>query len=153
MGSDTAGDDLVTHGICPVCADQFFPDEAVPLQRLLDRLDVPVLVVDSEVTVALLNARAQAILGISSEQAAHRRPGEVFDCAHAHLPEGCGRTIHCAGCALRRAIATTFETGDPQVQVPATLKKGDLDDPSAVALRITTIKQGDVVMVKLDKVD
>ena len=153
ISDDQDGDGLVSHGICLPCADQLFAAEAVPLQHLIDRLEIPVLVVDSDVTVSLINRRAQEVLGVSSGQAANRRGGEVFDCVYSHLPGGCGRTLHCAGCALRRAVTATSETGEPQVLVPASLKRSDPDDPASATLTITTFKRGDVVLVKLDKVD
>lgn len=153
ISPDVEGDGLVSHGLCLACADGLFANETVPLQRLIDKLEIPVFVVDSDVTVSLVNKRAQEVLGVSSEQAAHRRGGEVFDCVYSHLPGGCGRTIHCAGCALRRAVTRTQATGEPQVLVPATLKRGDPDDPSSIALTVTTVKKGDMVMVKLDKVE
>lgn len=153
MGGDITGDGLVTHGICLACADKLFSSEPVSLQHIIDRFEMPVMVVDGDVTVALLNERAQETLGITSEQAEHRRGGDVFDCVYSHLPGGCGRTIHCAGCALRRAVTTTYETGEPQVRVPATLTKSGPDDPSSVTLTITTVKKDEMVIVKLDKME
>lgn len=151
--ADREGDGQVSHGICLDCADGMLANEAVPLQHLIDKLEMPVLVVDSDVTVELVNQSAQEALGVSSEEARHRRGGEVFDCLHSHLPGGCGRTIHCTGCVLRRAVARTHETGEPQMRVPATLKKGDPDAPSSIAFLVTTVKKENVVLVKLDKVD
>jgi PAS domain-containing protein len=147
------GDAPVSHGICLACADTLFASEAVTLQSIIETFAIPVLVVDSDVTVSLLNRTAREILGTSSEQAAQRRGGELFDCVYAHLPGGCGRTIHCAGCALRRAITHTCQTGEPQVLMPATLKRGDPDDPTAVTLTITTVKRNELVLVRLDRVE
>jgi hypothetical protein len=143
----------VSHGICLACADKLFADQAVSLQSIIDRLPIPVLVVDSDVTVSLLNKQAQAVLGATPEQAVDRKGGELFDCVYSHLPDGCGRTIHCSGCALRRAVTTTYETGEPQVFIPASLKRNDPDDPSSVSLRVTTIKRDNLVMVKLDNAE
>jgi hypothetical protein len=50
------------------------------------------------------------------------------------------------------AITATCQTGEPQVQVPAILKRSDPDDPSSVTLTVTTIKRGDLVIVKIDKI-
>ena len=135
------------------CADKLFADQAVSLQSIIDKLPIPVLIVDSDVTVSLLNKQAQETLGTSPERAVDRKGGELFDCVYSHLPGGCGRTIHCAGCALRRAITKTYETGEPQVFIPASLKRNDPDDPSSVILTVTTIKRGNLVMVKLEQVE
>jgi len=153
IAPDANGDGLVSHGICLACADQVFSSEPVPLQAIIDRLPMPVLVVDGDVTVSLLNRKAQETLGTTPPQAEHRRGGELFDCVYAQHPEGCGRTIHCASCALRNAVTATHETGEPQVFVPATLKRGDPDDPESVLLTITTIKRDGLILVKLDRVE
>lgn len=144
---------MVSHGICEACADEFLSNSAVPLQRYLDKLPEPVLAVDSDVLVSFLNRKAQELVGKSLEQSVQRRGGEVFECIHAASPEGCGRTIHCSGCVIRNSVATTYRTGEPQVLIPATLKKGDPDDPTAIALTITTVKRGDLVLLRVDKVE
>lgn len=149
-----AGDEsLVSHGICETCADDFVSNVAVPLQRYLDKLPEPVLVMDSDVTISFLNRAAQSLTGKGPEEAFGRRGGDVFECIHAQRPEGCGRTIHCSGCVIRNSVTSTQRTGEPNVLVPATLKKGDPDDPRSVALTITTVKRGDIVLLRLDKVE
>jgi nitrogen-specific signal transduction histidine kinase len=153
ISEDLDGDGLISHGICLPCADKLFFDQAVSLQTIIDKLPIPVLVMESDVTVSMLNRKAREILAVAPEQAAHRSRGDLFDCVYSNLPGGCGRTLHCAGCALRRAITATYETGEPQVLVPASMKKTDPDDPSAVTLTITTIKRDNLVIVKLDNVE
>jgi PAS domain-containing protein len=135
------------------CAEDIVSNTAVPLQRYLDKLPEPVLAVDSDGVVSFLNRKAQDLVGKTQEQAAQRRGGDVFECIHAAMPEGCGRTIHCSGCVVRNSVATTYRTGEPQLLVPATLKKGDPDDPTAVVLTITTVKSGDLVLLRINKVD
>jgi len=110
------------------------------------------MVVDSDVTVSTLNHQAQEVLGLSSEQAAGHRGGELFSCVNSHNPGGCGRSIHCASCTLRSAVTTAYETGIPQLSVPATLKRSDPDAPSAISLTITTVLMDKLVMVKIDQV-
>jgi PAS domain-containing protein len=153
ISPDENGDGLVSHGICLGCSDQFLPHVAVSLQTIIDPLPIPILVVDGDVMVSSLNRKAQEVLGVSSEQAENQRGGELFDCIHAHHPGGCGRSLHCSGCALRRAITTTYETGAPQAFVPASLHTHDPSRPSPVALTITTVKREDFVLVRLDKVE
>ena len=152
-GRDRDGNGLVSYGICLTCADRIFADQVLPLQTIIDQLAFPVLVVDSDVTLSILNKHAQEILGVSAEQAEGHRGGELFDCVYAHGPGGCGRSIHCASCALRQAVKTTYATGAPQQCVPATLKKSDPDQPGAIALTITTALRNNVVMVNIDQLE
>jgi hypothetical protein len=119
------------------------------IQSIIDRFPFPILVVDDDVKVSVLNRRGQEILGVLPGQGARRRGGELFGCVNSHLPGGCGKTIHCSACALRRAVVATYRTGTPQPHVPATMKWGDAD----VALTFATSLRGDAVLVKIDSTD
>ena len=91
------------------------------------------------------------VLDKDSHQIIWELGGDVFECAYARLPERCGRTIHCSGCTIRKAVKETFETGEPRVRVPAVLNQEDEDGPSVVYLTITTIKSGEVVFLRIDR--
>lgn len=144
-------DDVVTHGICESCHDNLTFQHGVPLGEYLDSLPHPVVAVDGDGVVLLANARACEALGKNPKDMIGQRGGNVFECAYARLPEGCGRTIHCSGCAIRRAVTKTFETGEPRYRVPATLMKDDPDHPSAVSMTITTVKAGDTVFLRVER--
>jgi transcriptional regulator with PAS, ATPase and Fis domain len=152
IGKAAGEDDLVTHAICADCADKLVASTPFALEHFLDELPEPVLIVDDDVNVSYLNRSAQELVGKTPEQAFKRSGGEVFDCVFNALPGGCGRTIHCSGCTIRNSVTSTFRTGEPNVKVPATLNKNDPDDPIAVALVITTVKEGDVVLLRVDRV-
>jgi len=139
------------RGVCLTCAGKLLVDGTVSIQAIIDQFPVPVMVVDDDVTVSILNKRGREILGGLPEQAARRRGGVLFGCPNAQLPGGCGGTIHCSGCALRRAVNTTFHTGAAQTDIPATLRRGDAQSPSVIDLTITTFMLGNSVMVKIDR--
>ena len=94
--------------------------------------------------MAALLARNEPLRGL--------RAGDVFECANARLPGGCGRTIHCSGCTLRRTVTDTFTTGRSHVRVPAYLRRRRDEDAGAVSLLITTEKVGGVVLLRVDHV-
>ena len=146
-------DTEISHGICGSCADNFTFQQGVPFQRYLDSIPVPVLAVDRFVVVKAVNRKACDMLGKEPREIVQHLGGNVFECAHARLPEGCGRTIHCSGCVIRKSVTRTFETGEPQISVPATLRRRDPDHPSAVVLFITTVKSGDMVMLRVDRIE
>ena len=79
------------------------------------------------------------------------RFGLFFDCVHSRLPEGCGRTIHCSGCVIRKSVATTFNTGEAQISIPATLNVESPDQLSEAVFEITTVKRDGLVVVKIDQ--
>lgn len=143
------GETIVTHGICDACANRMIGDTPISMRQYLEDLAIPVLVVESGLTASFANRAAREVLGLP--EAHGERIGEVFTCIHAKKPEGCGRSIHCSGCAIRRSIIATADSGDPQIDVPATLKYGDGDDVSMASLRVSTLKQGAVVLLTFER--
>ncbi len=153
MAPGAEGPEAVSHGMCPACASQFLLDCPIPLEHFLDDLPVPVLVVDSDVTAGFANREAQRLAAKPAEAILGQKGGDVFTCVNAQTHEGCGHTIHCSGCVIRQSVLRTHATGKPQVLVPAVLKAGDPEHPSAVALTITTVKRGDSVVLMVRRAE
>jgi hypothetical protein len=146
----TRPDSEISHGICGSCLNNFEFQQGVPFQRYIDSLPLPVLVVDRHAVIKAVNRRACEALSKEPLEIVQHLGGNVFECAHARLPEGCGNTVHCSGCAIRRSVMRTFETGEPQTSVPAVLRRGGKGPPRDIALTITTVRSGDVVMLRVD---
>jgi PAS domain-containing protein len=144
---------LVSHGICPRCAFHFNAELGMPLREFLDGLDAPVVVMDDDARVRLANERALALLGKSVEAITGELGGDVFECRYARLPEGCGRTQHCVGCTVRRAVTATYETGIAVERQPAHVDRGTGDAPSVMRFLISTTKGRDVVFLRMDEVN
>jgi len=149
--SSIHADNEVSHGICNNCLDNLTFQQGVPLTDYLDTLNLPVLLVDSYVVVKAVNKKACEVLGKEPIEIVQHLGGNVFECAYARLPEGCGRTIHCSACAIRRTVTRTFETGEPQCMVPAVLNREKNGRPSKITLSITTVKKGNIVMLRVDR--
>jgi len=151
IGEKQSEDDVISHGICRSCADNISFQQGVPLPVYLDSFDAPVFILNNrcEIQDANLKARKSFAGGFTLVKE-HKLTGDVFECQYARLPEGCGKTIHCSGCAIRRAIRKTIETGEPQSKIPATLRRNHSANPKAISLFITTVKSGDAVLLKLD---
>jgi len=145
--------EAVQQGICEKCIDNFLSPRGVTLRQYLDRLPVPVLVVDRDMVVQMANAAARRKLGKNDKEMEQYRGGDVFACAHARLPGGCGRTIHCSGCAIRQSVMKTWETGEALHAVPATLTPAEPGTPAEIALTVTTYKANDLVMLRVDWVE
>ncbi|MDH4162965.1 MAG: hypothetical protein OEW15_09795 [Nitrospirota bacterium] len=144
-------DQRFSQGICKRCIDHFLFQKGVPLRQYLDSLPWPVLVVDGDAVVQMANAQARDMLGKKDFETEEQTSGLVFECAHARLPGGCGRSVHCSGCTIRMSIKRTWETGEPLNKVPATLTTSDPEAPAKVDLLITTYKAGDMVMLRVDR--
>jgi PAS domain-containing protein len=109
---DPAAGDRVSHGMCPACAEHF---EALwrgmSLGEYLDQLEDPVLVVNGDARVVAANARAARLLGRERGELAGLLEGEALACAHSRLPGGCGKTVHCRECTIRRGVERVAQTG------------------------------------------
>jgi PAS domain-containing protein len=151
MGStadDTQG--WISHGICEPCRLDLLGDLGTPLREFLETLQVPVVLAADDLVVEGANPAAQKVLGKAEEEMLGRRGGDVFDCAHASLPEGCGRTIHCSGCTIRNTVTDTYRNGTPHLRVPSTLTRGEADSPQSVRLHISTERVGGKVLLKVE---
>ena len=140
----------IARTVCVKCSENFVFQMGVPLQNMLDSLPAPIFVVDGDAVVQGANKLGYEYLNKRPEEVKHKLGGNVFDCAYAQLPEGCGRTIHCSGCAIRRSVYHTYETGESLIEVPATLRYGDPTAPGAIAMLISTEKMGNVVLLRID---
>ena len=142
----------VSHGICDGCYDRLSAGTGIPIAEFLESLREPVILLDEEHTVGMLNRAALELLDRPGSVFGERL-GTVFDCENAHQPGGCGRTIHCSGCTIRQAVASTHLTGEPRLAVPATLRVVDDPEPSDVDLIISTLKVGDRVLLRVERLE
>jgi hypothetical protein len=146
----STGEHIVTHTICPDCASNIEFQGGVDLQRYLDSLAAPVVLVDDDVVVKAANIAARTLTGKELDRILEYRGGDVFECAHARTPQGCGHTIHCSGCAIRRSVAVTYATGVPIIRRPARLHPHGHPDAEGAALYVTTILLHGLVMLRID---
>ena len=119
-------DDRISHSMCQACSDHFERQwSGLDLDGYLEGLDAPVVVVDEEGRVMGANQAMGAVLGRSAESCLGLLGGEVFECSHARLPEGCGKTTHCVACTVRRVVNATMTSGKPVENAPAYVDRDD----------------------------
>jgi PAS domain-containing protein len=110
----------VSHGMCAPCASHFERLWAgMPLGEYLDELSCPVIVLDGEGRVLAMNRRLAELIGADPASVVGLLGGEALACVRSRLPEGCGRTIHCRDCAMRRTVEEVSRTGKPRERVRA----------------------------------
>jgi hypothetical protein len=143
---------VITHGICEECVSKIFVELGTELGVFLDSLAAPVLVVDETGNVVTANRQTRALLQKELPDIEHYKGGDVFECAYAKLPEGCGKTIHCDGCTIRNTIMDTFQSGKSHLKTPAYLNRGTPDDCKKIDFLISTEKVNGVVLLRIDKV-
>ena len=152
MPPETIEPRAITGKICRDCLDLYGARAGVPLLDFLDLLGVPVLVADSDVVVLLANKPLLTLVGKNIAQVKGQRGGDVFECAYARLPGGCGKTVHCSGCAIRRAVTETFTTGKSLRNVLAYLNRDMVTQFLQLGLVISTEKAWGVVLLRIDHI-
>ena len=147
------GDQFTTHAICQDCAASLFGELGLNQAEIyLEGLPEPVVVVDRDGTVLTANNMARVVLGKGLHSIMGFTVGKIIECEHANKPEGCGRTIHCNGCAIRMCVEDTYNTGRVHIDVPtygeSVCETGN-SPRTRNLLKISTARIADVVMLKI----
>jgi len=143
-------DDSVSHGMCQECYDYYKEQvNGLPLDKFLDRFEVPLLVVDKNVRILAANKMFKNLTGRSHRDVFGLLGGEVMECVYARLPEGCGRTAHCLACSIRNTVMATMESEEPQMQVPVKLRR----ESKEIEMVISAEKIGSFVRIIIEKAD
>jgi hypothetical protein len=153
VDSHAGCENVITHGICENCSTNLLFQMGVELRVFLDSLKLPVVVVNRRGTVVTANHQATTLLRKGLPEIEGYKGGEVFECAYARLPEGCGKTMHCSGCTIRKTVMETFGTGTSFLRVPATLNRNTLEEPEKIKLLISTERHADLVLLRIDEVE
>jgi transcriptional regulator with PAS, ATPase and Fis domain len=146
------GDDVITHGMCKACAESFTSKLGQSLTQFLNRLDAPVVLVNSNAEVITCNDQASALLDKERRDIDGYLAGDVIECAHARLLKGCGNTIHCKACTLRLSVDETYKTGKSIENREALMNQATPDGENKVAFLISTQKVNDYVLLRIDDV-
>ncbi len=138
----------VSHGMCRSCADHFERLwKGMPLSEYLETIDRPVIMVNGDGAIVAVNQKLAALFGREKAEMRGLLGGEAFACVHSLLPEGCGKTIHCRECTVRRAVEQVVKTGKPLEKVPAYLDTKD----GRVNLRISVKAKDGLVRVVVEE--
>jgi hypothetical protein len=125
-----------------------------PIQKHLDGLSFPVLGVElyagKHMITRAANKSACTWLNKEQREIIQHLTGNVIACVHARLPEGCGGALPCEACDVLRSVTKTAETGEPLIAVPILLHREAAGQPLAMMLKLTTMKSGRLVMLRLD---
>lgn len=148
--SEDNSERMITHGMCEECINNVFAGSRIELGTFLDTFAAPVLVVDETACVITANKQARMLFHKDLPDIEHLEPGDVFECAYAKLPAGCGKTIHCDGCTIRNTIMDTLQSGKSHLKTPAYLHTGTPDDCTKIDLLISTERVKGVVMLRIE---
>ncbi len=143
----------ITHGICASCADRF-EHPSIPMSELLDEFTEPIFLIGPDMRARAGNQAACRVVGKAHEEFEGRLGGEVIDCVYSRLPDGCGSTVHCDGCSIRRGVTRTLKTGAPislvTAERPVTGPRGSVRN---MRFLVSTEKLRDGVRLRVDEVE
>jgi transcriptional regulator with PAS, ATPase and Fis domain len=142
--------DAVSHGICPECAELLLGQRRLTLDQLLEQFDTPVIALDADLTALCANQAAERVLATTKDLIKGKLMGDVIECIHAQSAKGCGRTIHCSGCVIRRMVTATHQDGRTRASVEADQTVRRAGEFTAVRYRISTRKIGDAVLLTIE---
>ena len=139
--------------MCQDCAGHFRAELDHPsLREFLDRLGVPVLLVDDDVRILVASEMARTLLGKVKEEIEGNCSGDIIECANARLPGGCGGTMHCKACVIRISVQETYVTGKSLERIPAHADIVGTDGPIRARFLISTERVGQFVLLRIDEV-
>jgi len=80
---------------------------------IFDAMPMPVFVVDEDVCILEYNSAAAKLLNGNREAVLRSRGGEVLHCVHStEDPRGCGFSVVCPDCVVRKAVRSAAKGGD-----------------------------------------
>jgi hypothetical protein len=115
----------------------------------LDSVDAPVMLVDSERRMVSCNKKAEKVLGKSRGVMKGLMAGEFLECHNSILSEGCGKSIHCSACTIRKSIEGTIKTGESVKEQPAYFNTMERGVPVVKHIKVSTEKEGNFVRLQI----
>jgi len=142
-------DGPISHGICAPCslAVEF---DSQPLHTFLDSVPDPVIAVDAEGRLLGATKAFADFVGTETSSLQGVLAGDALSCEYSRLPAGCGQTVHCAGCTVRRAYEQTMASGESRIQSDAEAFVETPDGRARLVMQLSTQRVGHVVLVRVD---
>jgi len=140
---------LISHSICHDCSVNLDFQQGVPLKQYLDNLTMPIVAFDGNESLIGINSaaieiyRGKAVIDLVEWQE------KIYECAHATLPQGCEKTVHCSGCSIRMVASATFSSGKSSRNIPANLQNCCSDTKERAELLISADKIDTIVFLRI----
>lgn len=140
----------VHSAICIGCHDRLSARSRIPVDDLLASNTDPVLVLDADHTIGMINASGLRVLGKSAEEVLGERAGVALDCENSHLPGGCGATVRCTACDLLEAVAHTHLTGGPRYRTRTRVTVCRGDGLADLRMTFSTSRLADRILLEIN---
>lgn len=146
-----ASANMFTHSICSDCSDNLDFQLGVSLATYLDSFKIPVVALNGTGALIGMNKAASESYKGKAELESAEWQERIFECAHARLPQGCKKAIHCSGCAIRIVTNEAFTSGESSHNVPAHVNHCSTDMTEKPELLISADKADNIVFLKIVK--
>ncbi len=142
-----------SDGVCRNCLPKLVKDLGQPLWEFIDELSTPILLVREDMRIIAANAAARKRSPERLDELTGLLCGEVIGCVHSREEGGCGKTVHCLSCAIKKCVTYTSVTGESCFDVSAYPDVGLLSGDADVCFRISTGKMRDCVLLRIEQVE
>jgi hypothetical protein len=142
----------ITHGICSPCAIKVSAFEPRTVKRILEFVQEPVFVIDSEGVIKTANRSGLEMLGKEMIEIENEFGGDAFECSYAGMEGGCGNTVHCKTCAIRNTVMDTLAAGSGYKNVPAFQSINTSDGTKILRFLISTERVEGYILLRIDEV-
>lgn len=112
--------------ICSSCR-QFLSMEQIPIEKIIENFNDPIVIIDPEHTVISSNTNASKLLDkfhLTPKNKTNKL-GNLLRCPNAELEKGCGKTDQCSSCKIRQAIQDTLHFKQPEKKLKLDLITSD----------------------------
>ena len=142
----------ISHGICAPCFEQLLLEDDRLSEPAIQNLDVAAFLLRRDGRIQAANRAATQALNRPLVEIVGKLGGDAFGCIHAKEVGGCGHTIHCESCAIRRSFTQTFDTGEKIVAIayPDIELDKEIQTP---CFHITTEKMDNLVLLCITDIE
>ena len=139
--------DSVTHTICLECFGYFQKQlGGQPLEQYLDNFEAPIMIMDAEARIGAANEKVAELTGKPRREVPGLLGGEAFECCYSRLPGGCGKTIHCETCTVRKIVNDAITNKIPQLKISVKIQR----EKEVVSLKVSAEKIGQLVQLTIE---
>jgi len=142
----------ISHGICSICDFHMRASSStMELNEYIEDFPQPIVITGNDRIIINANKLARATLNKDFSPVDKLPAGKVFECKNAHLSGGCGKTVHCGTCNLRKLIMDTFNSEKQFCDKLIIINQTPTSNDSSRALRmsISSFKIDGVVYLKI----
>jgi PAS domain S-box-containing protein len=116
--------------------------EKTDLEKFIDYLPVLIIITDENMIVKYNNIDSSNMVNGNNHQNIDRGPGDFIGCENSFIsPKGCGHSIYCGSCKLRKIFKNSITTMEPSeyCEIQHNILKGGIRRKSWFKIKVIPI--------------